>query len=116
MINIRFGLAELEKQIERKTRKEKLFAIKQAIINYNKSVNSVGDIQMSSSFEIGFDKQAEGLYNTIEKDNSIAYSYDLNWFFNADNIPAQDKVFATKDFLEQKRKGLFETRLFQFTV
>lgn len=32
-----------------------------------------------------------------------SYHYDLNWYFNATNIPNQELVFATKNFIEQYR-------------
>ena len=35
----------------------------------------------------------------------FSYDRDLNWYFNAANIPRQESVFATKQFIEQYRSS-----------
>ena len=104
----RFGIDDLKKSLTGKTRGEQIAAIKQAQQEYSKNFGSLGPGQIHRVYEWDFEKDMVQLLKDIEADNDHFYRRDWNWFFNADNIPNQNAVFATKEFLERRRGDEWE--------
>lgn len=86
---------------------EKILAVKQAINNYLLAQQSSG-LQNTINYENDFELKAKKLIEDIEVEKIFKYERDWNWYFNADNIPNQKYVFATKDFLEKHRSKDFD--------
>lgn len=99
----KYSIDDVRNQIKGKTKPQQLYIIKQEKTNYGlhlTSTNGSSNIGYDENFELDLDE----LLKEIENDCSHKYDCDWNWFFNADNIPNQELIFATKDFLELKRK------------
>lgn len=109
----RFSFEILEKEIENNTPKEKIAKIKSYLNTYNQwKYYSDGKDHTGRIFHYEFYDKANKLLAQLEADTSIAYSYDLNYYFNAANIPNQDAIFATKEFIEHTKADVFETLFF----
>lgn len=104
----RYSFEQLQTEINNKTPKESIEILKVKISFYYEWKYKEGRDYTPQLFEFNFIGQAESLLDRIENENSNSYNHDWNWFFNADNIPNQDAVFETKDFIEKYRKEDFE--------
>jgi hypothetical protein len=107
----RFGIDGLKEEIKNKTKIEKISLVKSYLEVFYKNYENL-DEKVWQVYEKEFESGALTLLNEIEDDISIAYERDWNWFYNIDNIPNNDFVIATRDFIETKRKGEFESLYF----
>jgi len=103
-----YGIDDLKYSLSDKTKGEQIAAIKQAQQSYSTNYHSLGPGQIHRVFEWDFENNVAQLLKEVEGDNDHYYKRDWNWFFNADNIPNQKAVFATKEFLEKKRADQWE--------
>jgi hypothetical protein len=55
----RYGANDLKQEIEHKTKKEKLYSIRQAIKMYNSNLSSIGSREIQQVYEPDFDNEAE---------------------------------------------------------
>jgi hypothetical protein len=108
----RYSIDAFKKELTGKTPIEKIDFINQKLKFFREWQYKDGKDYTGTIFEFGFYEQAEVLLKEIENDNADFYSNDWNYYFNADNIPNQEAVFATKDFLETERKDVFEPLFF----
>jgi hypothetical protein len=99
----RYGIDDLKKAIAGKTKAEKILAITQAQDNYRQNISSLGNGHIHQVYEWDYETLVAQLLQEVEADTSDFYDRDWNWFFNADNIPNQNAVFATKEFLDKRR-------------
>ena len=111
MIDKRFGIEALNKQITNKTKGEKLLIINDALETYWDNQKQLGQ-QIWQVYQVDFETQALELKEQIENDSSIAYERDWNWYYNTDNIPNNEIVIATRNFIETKRKEEFDSLYF----
>lgn len=112
MDGTRISIEYLKKEIVRYSPKEKIKEIKRQLNLYNHWKYKEDRDYTPQMFEYGFYEEAEAILAEIENDTSPAYGNDLNFYFNPDNIPNQDSIFATRTFVEITRNGVFETLLF----
>ncbi|THU34207.1 hypothetical protein FAM09_24625 [Niastella caeni] len=98
----KYNTEMLKAEIINMPKHEKILAINQALNNYFLTQQGLG-LQNSMDYEDDFEIKAKRLIEDIHVDTMFKYERDWNWYFNADNIPNQKSVFATKDFLEKYR-------------
>ncbi len=103
----RYSIEDLKKELAGKSKPEKIDVIKKQIAFYYEWKYKDGADYTGQLFKGAFIKDAEKLLEEVEADNSNSYDRDLNWYFNADNIPNQKAVFATNDFIEKEYATLF---------
>jgi len=108
----RYSIDTLKKDINTLTKKEKLAFIKDKINTYQEWKYNKDRDYSGQLFHHDFHEGAELLLKEIEGEDPNHYNHDFNWYFNADNIPNQNAVFATKDFLDIYRKDTFEPLFF----
>lgn len=109
----RYSFEKLELEIANKTPKEKINIIRSYLDTYNKwKYYEDGKDYTGQLFHYEFYGKANELLAQLEADKSIAYSHDLNYYFNAVNIPNQDAIFATKEFIEHNKADVFEPLFF----
>jgi len=103
----RYSIDTLFREIQSLSKKEKIEYINGKLRFYSEWKYKDGTDYTAAMFGYGFYDEAEALLKQIEADNSHMYDRDLNWYFNADNIPNQKAVFATSDFIEKEKADLF---------
>lgn len=96
-------IAELRQEVKRIPTPQQILTIQQALNNFGFSLTTRSG-KPSEPYEPGFEENAKQLLQMVEMDKSHNYECDWNWYVNAKNIPNQEAVFATKEFLEQERK------------
>lgn len=98
-----FDIELLKKEIENKTRKEKVMEIDSFLRDYQSFCEFTEE-----AFDEGMEKKVLFLKEQIQNDDSIAYEREWSWYYNTENANVNN-IMEARDFIETHRKGEFES-------